>query len=147
DFDRFAALVAKGSVSRQQYDLALANRDAAQANFLQAQANTQLAALNTEYAHVKAPFDGVVTARQVSKGEFVGGSAMPSLLATIVQIDPIYVNFNVSEQDVLRLHAEMARRGLTRGDLKKIPVEVGLQSESGYPHAGTLDYASPTVNP
>lgn len=146
DFARNATLVTTNAASRQQYDQALAARDSAQANFQQAQANTKLAALNNDYAHVKAPFDGVVTARQVSVGEFVGGTATPTVLATIVQVDPIYANFNISEQDVLRVRAEMVRRGLTRDDLKQVPVEIGLQSEEGYPHAGTFDYASPTVN-
>jgi multidrug efflux pump subunit AcrA (membrane-fusion protein) len=63
-----------------------------------------------------------------------------------VQVDPIYVNFNISEQDVLRLQAEITRRGLTRDDIKQVPVEIGLQTESGYPHAGAFDYASPIVN-
>jgi RND family efflux transporter MFP subunit len=97
--------------------------------------------------HVTAPFGGVVTARQVSVGQFVGSGASPTLLATTIQLDPIYVNFNVSEQDVLRVRADMVSRGMTPDDLKKVPVEVGLQSETGYPHRGTLDYASPTVNP
>jgi multidrug efflux pump subunit AcrA (membrane-fusion protein) len=95
---------------------------------------------------VKAPFDGVVTARQVSVGAFVGATTTPTLLATIVQMERIYVNFNISGQDVLRLRAEMTRRGLTRDDLQKVRVEVGLQIESGYPHVGTFDYASPIVN-
>jgi RND family efflux transporter MFP subunit len=56
------------------------------------------------------------------------------------------VNFNISEQDVLRLRNEMQRQGLPRDDLKMLPVEIGLQTESGYPHAGTFDYASPLVN-
>jgi RND family efflux transporter MFP subunit len=146
DFDRQARLVTTQAVSQSTYDQALATRDSAQSSFLQAQSNTRLAALNNDYAHVKAPFDGLVAARQVSVGEFVGGTATPTVLATIVQADPIYVNFNVSEQDVLRMRAEMARRGLTRDDLKKVPVEVGLQTETGYPHAGTFDYAAPTVN-
>jgi RND family efflux transporter MFP subunit len=146
EFDRQARLVTTQAASQAAYDQALANRDSAQANLLQAQANTKLAALNNDYAHVKAPFDGIVTARQVSVGEFVGGTATPTVLANIVQADPIYVNFNISEQDVLRLRAEIARRGLTRDDLMKVPVEVGLQTETGYPHAGTFDYAAPTVN-
>jgi len=146
EFDRQAKLVTTQAASQATYDQALANREAANANYLQAQANTRLAALNNEYAHVRAPFDGVVTARQVSIGEFVGGSATPTVLATIVQTDPIYVNFEISEQDVLRVRAEMARRGLTRDDLKKVMVEVGLQTESGYPHHGSLDYAAPSVN-
>ena len=68
------------------------------------------------------------------------------MLASIVQADPIYVNFNISEQDVLVIRAEIARRGLTAQDLNKVPVEVGLQTETGYPHRGTLDYRAPTVN-
>jgi RND family efflux transporter MFP subunit len=146
EFDRQARLVTTQAASQASYDQALANRDTAQANLLQAQANTKLAALNNDYAHVKAPFDGIVSARQVSVGEFVGGTATPTVLASIVQADPIYVSFNISEQDVLRLRAEMARRGLTRDDLMKVPVEVGLQTDTGYPHAGTFDYAAPTVN-
>ena len=94
---------------------------------------------------MKAPFDGVVTARLVSLGELVGGTT-PTQLATIVQRDPIYVNFNISEQEVLRVRAEIRRLGLTPEDLKKVPVEVGLQGEEGYPHKGTLDYAAPTVS-
>jgi RND family efflux transporter MFP subunit len=68
------------------------------------------------------------------------------VLATIVQRDPVYVNFTINEQDVLRIRAEIARRGLSREDLRKVPVEVGLQTDTGYPHQGTLDYAAPTVN-
>ena len=61
-------------------------------------------------------------------------------------LDPIYVNFNVNEQDVLRVRAEAKRRGMTANDLKQLPVEIGLQSESGYPHKGKLDYISPSIN-
>ena len=77
-------------------------------------------------------------------GQLVGaGSATP--LATIVQLAPIYVNFAVSEKDVLSIRAGIRARGITAQDLKKIPVEVGLQSETGYPHSGTLDYAAPNI--
>src|SRR6266446_4600264 len=133
--------------ARSSLKQAQATRDSSQSSLTQAEINTRLAALNLEYAHVTAPFDGIVTARQVSVGQFVGSGASPTLLATIIQHDPIYVNFNVSEQDVLHIRAEMARRALTPDDLRKVPVEVGLQSETGYPQRGTLDYASPSVNP
>jgi RND family efflux transporter MFP subunit len=56
------------------------------------------------------------------------------------------VNFNVSEQDVQRIRAEILRRGLTPADLRKVPIEMGLQTETGYPHRGALDYAAPTVD-
>jgi RND family efflux transporter MFP subunit len=147
DFERINALITSQAVSRQQLDQQRAARDSAKASLDQAQANTRLAALNVEYAHVTAPFDGIVSARQVSVGDYVGGGATPTVLATIVQSDPIYVNFSISEQDVLRLRAELVRRGLTRDDIRHVPVEVGLQTDTGYPHVGTFDYAAPTVDP
>jgi len=56
------------------------------------------------------------------------------------------VNFNVNEQDVLRVREEARRRGMTVNDIKQLPIEVGLQTETGYPHKGKLDYVSPTIN-
>jgi RND family efflux transporter MFP subunit len=47
---------------------------------------------------------------------------------------------------VLKVRAEARRRGMTVEDIKKLPVEVGLQNETGFPHVGTLDYVSPTLN-
>ena len=81
----------------------------------------------------------------MSIGELVGVSS-PTQLATIVALDPIYVNFNVNEQDVLQVRAEARRRGLSPTDLTQLPIQIGLQTENGYPHQGNLDYASPTIN-
>jgi RND family efflux transporter MFP subunit len=113
---------------------------------LQAQANTRTAEINLGYTTVSAPFDGVVTARKVSVGELVGGD-QPNELATIVQLDPIWVWFNLSERDVQRVRADMAEHGVSVPELAgKVPVEVGLQTETGYLHKGVLDYADPNVN-
>jgi RND family efflux transporter MFP subunit len=145
DYKRQAELVARQAVSQATLDTSTSNRDNAQANLQQAQANTKIAAINYGYTDVVAPFDGIVSAHLVSVGELVG-AASPTQLATIVQLDPIYVNFNVNEQDVLRVRAEARRRGLTSSDLTQLPIEVGLQTESGFPHQGKLDYAAPTIN-
>lgn len=147
DYERQVDLVARASASKAQLDTSTANRDNAQGNYQQAQVNTQLAKINYGYTSVTAPFDGIVTARTVSVGEYVGANSQPTVLATIVEHDPIYVNFTVSERDLLRIRAEIRRRGLTTEDLKKVPVQIGLQTDQGYPHTGTLDYASPTVDP
>jgi RND family efflux transporter MFP subunit len=145
DYKRQVELVARQAVSQATLDTSTSTRDNAQANLQQAQANTKIAAINYGYTDVVAPFDGIVSAHLVSVGELVG-AASPTQLATIVQLDPIYVNFNVNEQDVLRVRAEARRRGLKPGDLEQFPIEVGLQTESGYPHMGKLDYAAPTLN-
>jgi RND family efflux transporter MFP subunit len=145
DYKRQVDLVARQAVSQATLDTSTSSRDNAQANLQQAQANTKIAAVNYGYTNVVAPFDGVVSAHLVSVGELVG-AASPTQLANIVQLDPIYVNFNVNEQDVLRIRADARRRGLTNLDIASIPVEVGLQTEDGYPHKGKLDYVAPTVN-
>jgi RND family efflux transporter MFP subunit len=144
DYKRQVDLVARQAVSQATLDQATATRDNAQANLQQAQVNTKIAAVNYGYTNVAAPFDGIVSAHLISVGELVGAASPPTQLATIVQLDPIYVNFSVNEQDVLRIRA--ARKGLTSSNLGQVPVEVGLQSETGNPHQGKLDYAAPTVN-
>jgi RND family efflux transporter MFP subunit len=145
DYKRQVDLVARQAVSQATLDTSTSSRDNARANLQQAEANTKIAAVNFGYTNVVAPFDGIVSAHLVSVGELVG-AASPTQLATIVQFDPIYVNFNVNEQDVLRIRAEAKRRGLTASDLAQFPIEVGLQTESDYPHKGKLDYAAPTIN-
>ena len=146
EFQRQSTLVARQAATEATLENSTANRDNARANLLQAQANTSIAEVNYGYTKVVAPFDGIVTAHLVSVGELVGAATPPTQLATIVALDPIYVNFNVNEQDVLEIRAEARRRHLTPADLRQVPVEVGLQTESGYPHVGKLDYAAPTVN-
>jgi RND family efflux transporter MFP subunit len=145
DFKRQTDLVARQAVSQSTLDTSTSTRDNAQANLQQAQANTRIAEVNYGYTKVTAPFDGYVTAHLVSIGELVG-AASPTQLATIVALDPIYVNFNVNEQDVLRIRAEALRHGVTVEQLRQLPVQVGLQTEQGYPHEGKLDYIAPTVS-
>jgi RND family efflux transporter MFP subunit len=145
EYQRQSDLASRQVASRAALENATAARDSSQANLQQAEVNTRLAAINVDYTQVSAPFDGIVSARQVSVGELVGaGSA--TVLATIVQSDPIYVNFSINEKDVQRIRTELLRRGVTLDQLRSISVEVGLQSERDYPHHGTLEYISPTVN-
>jgi RND family efflux transporter MFP subunit len=145
DFKRQVDLVQRQAVSQAVLDTSTSTRDNAQANLQQAEANTKIAAVNYGYTNVVAPFDGIVSAHLVSVGELVGASS-PTPLASIVALDPIYVNFNVNEQDVLRIREEARRRGMTANDLKSLPIEVGLQTDTGFPHKGKLDYAAPTIN-
>jgi len=144
DFRRQSDLVARQAVSQATLENSTSARDNAQANLQQAQANTRIAEVNYGYTKVTAPFDGIVTAHLVSIGELVGVSS-PTQLASIVALDPIYVNFTVSEQDVLRIRAEAARQGISVAELRQLPVEVGLQTEDGFPHRGKLDYLSPMI--
>jgi RND family efflux transporter MFP subunit len=146
EYARQADLVAKQFASQANYDKALATRDSSQADLQSAQANERQAEISLGYTNVTAPFDGVVSARQVSIGQLVGATSA-TVLSTIVQLNPIWVNFTASERDVLQVRADLARSGRTTRDLLGTPVEIGLQTENGYPHKGKLDYVAPTVDP
>jgi membrane fusion protein, multidrug efflux system len=103
------------------------------------------AAINLGYSRVTAPFDGQVEAHQVSIGSLVG-VAGPTVLATIMQLDPIRVIGSISEQDVLRIKDTMPKRAFGPADIAKVPIEVGRMDEADYPHRGTLDYVSPAID-
>src|ERR1700722_1530959 len=145
EYERQAALVAKQVSTQANYDKALAQRDSAQADVQSAQANEKQAEINLGYTNVTAPFDGVVTARQVSVGQLVGANS-PTVLSTIVQLDPIWVNFTASERDALQVRANLAASGRTVADLIGDTVEVALQNETDFPHLGKLDYVAPFVD-
>ncbi len=124
-----------------------ANQDSAAAQVLSAKAAIELAKINLGYTNVLAPFDGIVTNHLVDVGALVGFSG-PTKLATIIQTDPLYVYFNLSEPQVLTIKENNAKAGLPfrTTDLSSIPVEIGLQGEEGYPHKGHMDYAAPQVD-
>ena len=145
DYERQADLIKSGSSTQAKLDDAIATRDSAQAELRSGGRQPEAGRDRLQLHQRCRAFDGIVTARKVSVGAYVASSP-PTVLASIVQADPIYVNFNVNERDVLRIRAEIRKRGLTPEDLKKVPVEVGLQTDEGYPLKGHLDYASPTVD-
>lgn len=145
EFKRQETLLRQNVSAQNTYDQAKAKRDSNQANVENQTANLVIAQANLDYTGVVAPFDGVVTKRLVSVGELVGATG-PTKLATIVQLDPIYVSFNLSEQDVLNIRRNLADRRITLEQLNKVPIEIGLMTEQGYPHKGHLDYVSPNVD-
>jgi RND family efflux transporter MFP subunit len=145
NFTRQESLQRNSVASVQNLDDARAQRDSTQASVAEAAANTKLAAINYGYTRVLAPFDGRVSAHLVSIGDLVG--TQPTKLATITQMQPMYVTFSVSEREVIRIRGAAMRAGQGPETLPSIPVEIGLQGETGYPHVGHMDYVAPTVDP
>jgi RND family efflux transporter MFP subunit len=93
---------------------------------------------------VVAPFNGRIDRRLVDPGNLVGAGEFTHL-ATINQIDPIYAYFTINEADLLRV---MGQTGFSaEAQKKKIPLYLGLANEEGYPHEGTFDFASITIDP
>jgi multidrug efflux system membrane fusion protein len=147
---RYQTLEKQNSIAAQQAQDQVAVVEQNKATTDLDQANVDTANINLGYTRVLAPFDGVVTNHQVDLGNLVGASG-PTTLATIVQTDPIYVNFTLSEPQFLAIRRRNAKAGrpVSSSDLtflSTIPIEIGLQDEEGYPHKGHLDYVSPQVD-
>src|ERR1700723_1978637 len=151
DLNRYQTLQQEKSIASQQTEdqAFVVQQDKATVGI--DQANLETPNINLGFTRVLAPFDGIVTNHQVDIGNLVGASG-PTTLATIVQTDPIYVYFTLSEPQFLSIRRSNAKAGLpvSTADLAylaTIPVEIGLQDEDGYPHKGHLDYVSPQIDP
>ena len=145
DLKRKQDLVKTSAVSVAQVDDSRAKRDSTVAALDQAKGQVEQAKRNLAYTTITAPFDGTMSARLVDPGAMVGAGS-PTKLATIVQLDPLYVKFNIDEQQVLTVRERMREMGVTLKDLGPVPVDIGLQTETGYPHTGTLDYVAPEID-
>ncbi len=133
EYDRQLGLMKENATSAANVEKWLSDRD-------QMAAQVELAKLNLGYTHVSAPFSGRIGRRLVDPGNLVGPNANTKL-ATLEQVVPIYVYFNLNERDALRAAAVMRQRGLPlRGSVGQAPVLVGLQNQEGYPQEGVLDF-------
>ncbi|HTE80885.1 MAG TPA: efflux RND transporter periplasmic adaptor subunit [Reyranella sp.] len=146
EYNRQETLLRQNVSAQNTFDMAKAKRDSAAANVQNQDANLTIAKINLGYTKVMAPFDSITTRHLISVGEVVGSSTNTKL-ATSVQLDPMYVMFNVSEQDVLNIRANLKDRRISLEEINKVPLDVGLMTEEGFPHKGHLNYVSPDVDP
>jgi multidrug efflux pump subunit AcrA (membrane-fusion protein) len=149
DVDRYTPLAERGSISQQELDNAvqanlanlaslkaarasLANAQAGvpknQADIAQARAVLDNAQLNHSWAKVFSPITGIAGIKNANIGDLIGAS---TILTTVSQVDPIYVQFPVSEQEYLKFHQ--------RGDRERqYDLEITLSDGATYPHRGTV---------
>lgn len=141
--------LASGVVSREEYDQAKAQVLVTRANVEKAQKDVEQAQLNLRYATVVAPFDGRVDRMFVNEGNLVtGGNGQGTVLTRVVTVDPTYAYFTVDEHTVLEYLRRTAREGQVRTSQGGgVPVEIQLRDETGYPHKGTIEFASSELSP
>ena len=150
DLARLAPLIAEKAISQKEFDDSKSAVDVAEATLKQTQAQASEAQLNLNYTKVVAPIGGMTTTANKSDGSLV--TAADSLLTTIVQTDPMYVNFSVSESDFISLNKRVKEGKLNVPSQKSggnlgFGVQVKLADGSLHPQTGKLNFSGQRVNP
>lgn len=142
---RYKPLVETNAISKQEYDDAQTAQKQAAADLASAKAAQETARLNLGYATVTAPISGRIGRAQVTEGALVGqGEATP--LASIQQLDPIYVNLTQSSSELLQLQRAMASGRLKSVGKDKARVTLVTEDGRPYPHAGKLLFSDVAVD-
>jgi RND family efflux transporter MFP subunit len=145
ELTRYTSLFQHKAASQTDIDNWRNQHDSAQANLQTAEAQRDLARLDLGYTDVFAPFDGRIDRRLQDPGNLVG-SGGSTVLAELVQIDPIYVYFTINDKELGRLmESTKGLPGMGKG--RKRAIEVGLVNETGYPHKGWIDFTSTSLSP
>lgn len=143
--DRFKSLVANNAVSKQQYDDALAAVGIGEAEVAAAKAAVLTAEIDLGYTRVVSPIDGRIGLAEVTEGAYVQ-AAQATLLATVQQIDPIYVNLVQPSSEAARLKREAESGRLTRDGNGSPAITAIMEDGTEYPLQGRLEFADITVD-
>jgi multidrug efflux system membrane fusion protein len=145
---RSAQLLANKAISTEEAEAREARYHEAKAALLAAEAARDSAKLDLEYTEIRAPVNGRVSRELKTAGNYVSGVAgMGTLLTTIVSIDPIYVYADMDENALLKFNALARTQKLTSGSDGKIPVELQLADEEGFPHRGYIESFDNKLDP
>ncbi len=142
--NRYQKLVGTQYISKQDYDTALADAQQANAAVVAAKAAVESARINLAYTKVTSPISGRIGKSSVTEGALVQ-NGQADALATVQQLDPIYVDVTQSSNDFLRLKQELASGALKQVD-GKAKVDLVTQDGIKYSQNGTLEFSDVTVD-
>lgn len=145
EYARQQRMYKENATSLNNVEKWLAKSHESEAEVAKAMANAEVAAINYGYTQIKAPFDGRIGRHLVDVGNLVG-NGVATQLATIEQLDPIYVYFNLNELDLIQLRAAARAHGYTQKNIQHIPVDVSLQNEKGFIYQGKLDFINTSLD-
>ena len=143
--DRYKELVAIQAVSQQDYDDAAASLGQGEADVASARANVETSRINLAYARVDAPISGRIGKSSVTPGALVTAS-QATALATIQQLDPIYVDVTQPSASLLRLKQALSSGDLQKAGANAAKVRLVLEDGSAYPLEGKLEFSDVTVD-
>ncbi len=143
--ERYDQLITAKAISKQDYDDTVANAGMVDADVLAGKAAVQTARINLEYTKVTAPISGHIGISQVTEGAYVQASAA-NLLATIQQLDPVYLDVTQASSEFLRLKRDLAEGRLKANEKGQPQIQLIKETGEIYPEEGVLQTADVTVN-
>ncbi|UGA39811.1 efflux RND transporter periplasmic adaptor subunit [Chromobacterium haemolyticum] len=146
DYDRITPLFKENAVSQKDRDDAVSAYEAAKASVAAAQAQVQQAKINLGYARVTAPISGMTSQETRSEGSLVSTTADGSLLTKVSQLDPIYVNFSMSDNDMMNLRKMQDSGQLKLAANGHFNVQLKLTDGSTYGKSGRLNFTDSLVD-
>ena len=144
--ERYAPLIAANAVSKQENDEAIAANARAEADVASARAAVESARINVVYTQVLSPISGRIGRTMITEGALVT-SGQPAPLATVQQLDPIYVDITQSSTEMLRLQRQLANGELVKDESNQAEVSLTLEDGSRYPERGRLKVSEASVDP
>ena len=141
---RYQKLLGTKYISQQDYDTAVATAQQSNAAVVAAKAAVETARINLAYTKVTSPISGRIGKSAVTEGALVQ-NGQTTALATVQQLDPIYVDVTQSSNDFLRLKQELAN-GKLQQENGKAKVELVTNDGLKYPQNGTLEFSDVTVD-
>ncbi len=146
DADRAQTLVDQKVQSTAARDTAMSTRDLNAAAVAAAKAQVRTAELNLQYTKVTAPINGVTSREQVSEGSLIGTDASSSLLTSITQTDPVYINFSFTDTEAAEIRRLLDERKAKGLEANKLSVKLSFGDGTVYNHFGTIDFTSSSLD-
>ncbi len=143
DLERNRILITKNAVSQQDLDKSEADAKSFAAQIMAKKAEADRIRLDLKYAKIIAPLTGKIGKANLVEGNLVNAGGTDPVLATIVTVSPVYVDFNVDERAIQRYQQASSQRPDKEKSLREreIKFTFGLDTEKGFPHEGRLVFA------
>ena len=142
--NRMVSLYQQDAISERDLDNAISDELAAKANVAAQEANVYQADLNLSYATLQAPVSGMAGLAKYREGALISPGEQ-NLLTDLYVIDPIWINFSVSDRDLLIARSEIAKKQLVFPANNQFQVEAILSDGSKIPSMGSIDFTSPAI--
>ena len=146
NLDRIRPLAEQNAASKSDLDNAIGSFQAAEAGLAEAKARLQKAELDLGYTIIKAPFSGLAGQALLREGAYVAANSPTARLTYVAKLDPLWVDFSMSQNESARLRGELNSGRMTKPKNNDYLLALELSDGTKYPQTGKLSFADPAFN-